>query len=611
MPENITRGRGRPRKVTPDAVEQYEQVNKLNDEKKTQALLNQYTDLSGKLTPDPFKDGLKDFAEKAGKKATEFNDSWTVRKEKALEKDLKGVSGSDRVRIGDSYNNSALLIGPNSDTFGKFDTYSMYDNLYRWDLWLSLYMTSWPFRKIIDQTSADLVNHGIKIKMPTEQNIITTVFPEEQPNGRIRIRRNHRYEDKVSSDQLADMYDAYELQLPELNKLAAWGKLFGGAVSVMLLSSEENTEANTSKELPEDFEGGIIRLYTVDRYKGVSPSIELVGDLRSPDYGQPKYYTVSLTNGMVRRFHHTRVLRYRGRPAPTLIEQALGGWGVPEGLHMFGELGRDEKIKASITSLLSKYTLEVIKMEGMRAFMNGSLSDSARAQLDSRLEAVNRYRSFNSLVFLDKEDEYIRHEGSSMTGLADLLDKNKSMVAGAANMPMVLLYGDQQKGLSGNSFDDMQLYDQRIQGDKNGEWRAVIQKLLTALGRQAGVQGIESWKFTFNSIIPEDRTKIVAASRDILNLYKELESAGWYTKEMSIRELKGFGDGIIFGSELTDEIVDEIIDQGGDELKESNGGSSSGPNNVPDTEGISPDEFEIDDSPSLDDEIISGMEGDE
>ena len=94
---------------------------------------------------------------------------------------------------------------------------------------------------------------------------------------------------------------------------------------------------------------------------------------------------------------------------------------------------------------MSKWNLEILKIQGMRQFMQGSLTDSAAQQLDAKLEMINRYRHFNSLIFLDAKDEYIREDGSSMSGLADILKAQKSEVCGAAKMPMVLLYGDQEK----------------------------------------------------------------------------------------------------------------------------------------------------------------------
>ena len=155
--------------------------------------------------------------------------------------------------------------------------------------------------------------------------------------------------------------------------------------------------------------------------------------------------------------------------------------------------------------------------------MTGSLSDAAAKQLDSKLELINRYRSFNSLIFLDKNDDYIREDGSSMSGLAEVLRVQKSEVTGAAKMPLVLLYGDQEKGLSGNADDDMRLYDKRIQAEKNGEFRKVIRKLINIISIKNKFHPSFTFKIKFNSIIEPTLADKINNSSSILGVYQTLE----------------------------------------------------------------------------------------
>lgn len=561
-------------------MENNSKVNENRVASKIVKILNQTTEAI-KITDDPFIEVLDDFGRNVTEKWNEFAEARNARsiaiRDQELEKldkellDL-GHSRSEeannkRVRIGDakarildSYDNKGLLLGE-SDTWAAFDQYSMFTNLHNWQLWISLYMTSWPFRKIIDQQSADIAGHGIKIKFPAEY-IEKKVIRYDPDTGRpikIRVRTP-----KVSSDQITEIYERHERLVPELTELVSWGKIFGGSVAAILIDTEDPSEYYKPMQAKEV---NNVRLHIADRWTGVRQSAELVSDPGDEDYGTPKYYWIHLNGGQVVQFHHTRVLRMVNKKAPKIISDTLQGWGIPEGLHLFNELNRDEKMKNMITSLLNKYNLEVIKMNGMRAYMNANLSPEAEAQLDARLEMINRYRSFNSLVFLDKDDEYIREDGSSMSGLADLLEKNKSLVAGAASMPMVLLYGDQQKGLSGNSFDDMQLYDQKIMAEKNGDYRRALRKLLVVLAKSVGIEEPEKLRFSYNSIIPISESDKIENTKSILDVYKTLIDMGIYTNDMMMRELKGRDD-LVFGSELTDDVIEEIIEEEANEEAE-------------------------------------------
>jgi len=80
-------------------------------------------------------------------------------------------------------------------------------------------------------------------------------------------------------------------------------------------------------------------------------------------------------------------------------------------------------LKADITSLINKSLIEVIKMAGMRGVFMGADKEN-QEQLTKRLEMVNWGRNFNSLTFLDRDDEYQQHDFGGLAGLADLLENN-------------------------------------------------------------------------------------------------------------------------------------------------------------------------------------------
>lgn len=60
---------------------------------------------------------------------------------------------------------------------------------------------------------------------------------------------------------------------------------------------------------------------------------------------------------------------------------------------------------------------------------------------------VNWGRNFNSLTFLDKDDEYQQNTYSGLAGLSDLLEKNMWLISAALEMQGVL-YGDLKQGFS-------------------------------------------------------------------------------------------------------------------------------------------------------------------
>lgn len=469
--------------------------------------------------------------------------------------DEEGVSVVDpnsksiyKSQLFDAYNNSMLGIGANEDVMAQYDMYDYASNLYNWNLWISLYMTSWVFRNIIDQQTADIVGHGIKISVRTKEKIITRYSRQGNKLNREEINLN-----EVSVDDISEMYEILEKAIPDLTMLVSWGKLFGGSAALVMDSGLDPKEYYR----PLTDVKGDIKLFVSDRWNFLSTSSEKVSDILSDDFNTPKYYNFHLPGGEIVVAHHTRVLQFRNKLGPQLIQQMLMDWGIPDGVHLFHELNRNEKIKNIIVSLMNKWNLEILKLQNMRQYLQGNLSPEAEAELDEKLEVINRYRAINSLIFLDKEDEYIREDGSALTGMADLLRLEQTEVAGASRMPRVLIYGDQEKGFADADYkNSLALYDQRIQGEKNGEFRRVLTKFLNIIKIKQGLPKDAKITFKFNSIIEPTFDDKIEASNNLLGVYRSLISDGFYTKKMAARELKQFEDKIVFGQELTDDVID-------------------------------------------------------
>lgn len=504
------------------------------------------------------KDAKKTYTEKfeqLKKDAEENPEKYKVQllDEKALNEIDPNSKSIFKAQLSDAYNNQMLGIGASEDVMAQYDMYDYASNLYNWNLWISLYMTSWVFRNIIDQQTADIVGHGIKISIRAKEKRLVTRLSREANT----LVRKEEDLNEVSMDDIDEIYEILEQALPDLNTLVSWGKLFGGSAALVMDSGLDPNEYY--KPLTEI--KGEIKLFVSDRWNYLSTSNEKVSNILSDDFKTPKYYNFHLPGGDVVVAHHTRVLQFRNKLGPQLIQQMLMDWGIPDGVHLFHELNRNEKIKNIIISLMNKWNLEILKLQNMRQYLQGNLSPEAEAELDEKIEVINRYRAINSLIFLDKDDEYIREDGSSLTGMAELLRLEQTEVAGASRMPRVLIYGDQEKGFADADYkNSLALYDQRIQGEKNGEYRRVIKKFLNIIKIKLNLPESATIKFKFNSIIEPTFDDKIEASNNLMNVYKGLLADGFYTKKMVAKELKQYEDKIVFGQEMTDEVIDGYED---------------------------------------------------
>lgn len=391
--------------------------------------------------------------------------------------------------INDSYGNSLLSIGTD-DRVADFNEYGMSNNTLNYPLWLALYNDSWVFKRAIDKPSQDCINAGITIR---------------------------------GGSNFDQIYKILNKHSPDFIQLLQWGALFGGAIAVILFDNIRDDEYKNPIDINKLKQSKTMRFYVVDRWYGVAPSTSTVTNMNSLDFGKPRYYDVTLADGHMVRFHHDYVLRYEHRTAPKLIKNGmLQGWGYAEGSHILNELMRDEKLKSSIQSLVDKSLIEVIKMSGMRGVFMGADQDNEN-QLKKRLEMVNWGRNFNSLTFLDKDDEYSQNEFSALSGLADILQQNMWQIAAALDMQGIL-FGDLKGGLSQ---DDNALirYAETIKVRCELMLRPVYEKFLYLLYKIHDIT--DKVEFVFNSLAQRTEQKEYADSlRAVAELLSQMMQDG-------------------------------------------------------------------------------------
>lgn len=395
--------------------------------------------------------------------------------------------------IKDSYGNKLLGIG-NDDKEAEFNEYSFTNDTLNWPLWLALYNDSWVFKRAIDKPAQDEIRCGIQIETDT-----------------------------THKDTIQRLIKAHRQDFIELLQ---WGALFGGSVAVCMFDNFKDEDyaismANNNKKLTQS---KTMRMYVVDRWYGVEAYYDnTVSSMKSLDYGKPKFYKITFANGHSFKVHHDYILRYEHRTAPKLVKQGmLQGWGYAEGSHILNELMRDDKLKTSIQSLVDKSLIEVIKMAGMRGIFLGADKQN-EDQLRARLEMVNWGRNFNSLTFLDKDDDYQEHAFSGLGGLSDLLQQNMWQISAALEMQGVL-FGDLKQGFA-NDADALERYDETILNRCEAFVRPVYDKFLYILYNWKGID--EKIEYTFNSLLTKKHDKEQMESVEALsNLLSKLLQDG-------------------------------------------------------------------------------------
>lgn len=449
-------------------------------------------------------DALKDYAEKIVSE-----DKKQAKKRYNEDKKLKDRKYK---KIRDAYNNPLTLSGA-SNPLEQYSSLNYNNITLNWWLSVAMYDNSGIFKIAVDTLSQDLIKSGIT---PILNNVLTK-------------KAIQNLYSKLKPDLIYGLKNA---------------QLFGGAIGVIMFDTITDYSRTPDLNLIAKAKKITIKVY--DRWQ-ITTSQEKVSDFMSDDYGLPKYYSViedENRSSKLTQVHHGFVIRFVLREAPKIVKDLLSGWGYSTLAHTYSELMKDQQLKYSVVSLINKSLLEVVQMSGMKGLFSALSDPDSQAQIEARLEMVNRYRNNNSLIFLDKEDQYSQFTFGGLSGLADLMDSNKDDLCAILEMSKILLFGDSKGGLSGNADAEYLWYQGKISGKQEEYLRKPLSKLIKYLALMCGIKQEEliTLDFKFNSIVPEkeeDRTNRFNSFVDSLSKLKEI---GIYTDEDIKNEIIAHAD---------------------------------------------------------------------
>lgn len=482
----------------------------------------------------------------------------------------EGLGTSSKLKDG-SFNNPAMRTGISNYMLNS--GYFMNDMItFRREELTAIYHGCWIFRKIVDIPARDMWARGITINNDND------------------------------AQELKEVYGLYNKITSDMIYATQQARIYGGAAALMMVDDGEE-DLSKPLNLANIKKGTPIKFLITDRWYGLEWSSELVDNYKSNDFGLPKYYSFFIDgNDSVegQKIHYSRVLRFTNRRSPRIIEQQLQGWGVSELEHVLQDLMNHENTKNSIASLLSKSLLEIVKLEGMRNTMSGLSAGNVNASqmFAAQMTALNNYRTSNNLVFMDKQDEYQKEE-YGFGGLSDILNSQKDIVSGAAEMPEVMLFGTNRAGLNGDSPVELRLYASTILGHQNQEVRPVLDKLLPVLFRICGMEVPRNLSYDFEGYLDVSLESKQSALQSIVSNCITLMENGLITRETALEEIQSAQKQTGFGTKIEQRDID-LAKDGDKYAKENPEGSEMGLGSETDEFGESTEEnnnaFETDNS---------------
>lgn len=435
----------------------------------------------------------------------------------------------------DAFQNQMARLGFGQPNLNEGADYPLTRMSQNYNLFTSLYRSSWIVRKIVDVFPSDMVKNWIKFN--------SSLDPEKISKINSVIRKTKTKE--------------------KIKEGLRWARLYGGAAGLILIDGDEDLSEPLDYDtvMLDDYKGLLI----FDRWNGIYPDIELEDDISDEEYGYPKYYSISLSEANsslmlsynkqdLVKVHHSRIIRFNGRDLPLWERQAEMFWGESEIEIVFEELKKRDNTSANIASLIFLANIRVLKMNDLGQLL-GASTQKAQENLYKVLQAQNQLMSNMGIYVMDKDDDF-GTEQYSFGGLNDIYESFMLDIAGACEMPVTKLFGREPAGFNSTGESDLTQYYDTLEEKQETYLQPIIDKLLPIIFMSTLGAIPEDLDWEFNPCMNVNSKDLADLAQSMASPIFEAFNAGLITKEIALKELKQQNEKTGMWSNITDEDIE-------------------------------------------------------
>lgn len=237
--------------------------------------------------------------------------------------------------------------------------------------------------------------------------------------------------------------------------------------------------------------GDLANILTVDRFDATALATNK--NPFSLNYGLPEFYRINLRMGGTFNVHHSRVIRFDGmKPTSDNSWQSYDEqWGVASLIPVITEIFQDSNVSKGVAHLVNEASIPVQKIDGFEDAISGTGGEQSLAD---RMAETTLLRSIYRTVFMDSEDDFSRHD-VTFAGLPDVLDRNATRLAAAANIPATRFWNTSAVGMNATGEGDARNYALQVNSDQVNKLTAPLHKIDRVLERHLGLTEPITYEF--------------------------------------------------------------------------------------------------------------------
>lgn len=286
----------------------------------------------------------------------------------------------------------------------------------------------------------------------------------------------------------------------ELEDHLRWNRLHGGALCVMgiddggLLEDPLDEESVRSLEFLRAYDRWSVTVEDEDRYQNEN----------KPKFGEPEYFTIKhpkkLDPNFTYRVHESRCLVLYGEPLSRKAREKNNGWGASFLQKCYTQLKHLGTLYPNLSIVIEDFVTGVLKMQDLHQMMAGD----QEANVLKRIDVLDTSKSTLNTVLIDAESEEYEKKSSSVSGLAELVDKFLQALSVVSGLTSRILLGEQGGGMNNNGEGETGDWLDQIMADQLLLLAPAYEKVtrIIFLSKEGYFKGVEpeNWFISFKNL---------------------------------------------------------------------------------------------------------------
>ena len=278
---------------------------------------------------------------------------------------------------------------------------------------------------------------------------------------------------EVTSDEL-DQEEAEDLNyrlerdgiLRDFTQALKWARLFGGGALLIINDEDPATPFDVNKVK----QGDEIKFKAVDMWELYYGQAKIRKGIWDPGeiLKHPEYY-----NYYSHKIHHSRVLRFEGKEAPSLVRAKLRGWGVSVLETVVRSYNQYLKSVNLSFEVLDEFKVDYFKIDG---FNQTLLTPDGSDKAVKRAQLVNMQKNYQHAVTMDVKDDFGTKQ-LNFSGIAEIMREIRMQIAADLRMPLTKLFGMSAAGFNSGD-DDIENYNAMIETEIRSKSRPELLKVV-------------------------------------------------------------------------------------------------------------------------------------